>query len=167
MSQTMSEPVFKLCRPSNAPVSDEELIADLRRVAELRGSETVTAKQYQQDGEYGHITQQKRFGSWNEALRRAGLTISNRIDIPDVELFENLLSLWQYYGRQPRRSELASIPSCISQGPYNRRFGSWMNALRAFVDYANGTGAELTEAQFETVLDNSHKTGRFPSLRLR
>jgi 5-methylcytosine-specific restriction endonuclease McrA len=42
-----------------------------------------------------------------------------------------------------------------------------MNALRAFVDYANGTGAEHAEHQVVTDVDSKHTTGRDPSLRLR
>jgi 5-methylcytosine-specific restriction endonuclease McrA len=42
-----------------------------------------------------------------------------------------------------------------------------MNALRAFVDYANGTGTELAEQQVGAGVDSKHKTGRDPSLRLR
>jgi len=101
------------------------------------------------------------------ALLRVDLKISVRRDIADVDLFENIFTLWQHYGRQPRRNELASSPSSISQYPYNRRFGSWMNALKAFVDYANGTGFELAEPQVETDTDKKHKTSRNPSLRLR
>jgi hypothetical protein len=163
----MSETVFKLSRPPNAPVSDEELIADLSRVAELLGTEKVSISQYRQHGEYSKTAQQSRFGTWNEAIRRASLGITARRDIPDEGLFENILTLWQHYGRQPRLKELASNPSCISESPYIRRFGSWMNALKAFVDYANGTGAELAERQIENALDGKHTTGRKPSLRLR
>jgi hypothetical protein len=163
----MSEPVFKLSRVKGAPVSDAELIADLGRVAELLGTEKVTQGQYKSHGVYDTSTMEHRFGTWNKALLRAGLKISNRIDIPDVDLLENILTLWQHYGRQPVRSELASNPSTISQHPYNRRFASWMNALKAFVDYANGTGAELEEDHVEVAAGTHRKTGRDPSLRLR
>ncbi len=46
-------------------------------------------------------------------------------------------------------------------------FGSWMNALKAFVDYANGTGTEVPESLIESVNDSQENTGRDPSLRLR
>ena len=246
----MSEPVFKLSRVSGAPVSDEELIEDLRRVAELLGTDKVSIAQYEKHGEYAHATQERRFGSWNnalmrsglkvyisvsdeeliadlrrvaeflatqnvtmdqyrqhgrfspkpqisrfgtwnEALIRAGLTIY-RAGFSDAELFENILTLWQHYGRQPTSRELALAPSRIpSEKSYRRRFGSWMNALITFVDYANGTGAEATEStieeateclitkapeslnaetadrQLEAVIVRRHTTARDPSLRLR
>ena len=77
-----------------------------------------------------------------------------------------VLVLWQHRGRQPRRSELSSPPSAISQTPYSRRFGSWTASLEAFVSYANGAGAEPSAIQPgpETA---RHTTGRDPSLRLR
>ena len=101
----MNEPVFKLSRPSNAPISDKELTADLRRVANILGTDTVSNRQYQSLGQYAAITQSQRFGSWNDALRQAGLSITNRMSIPDEELFENILTLWHHYGRQPMRRE--------------------------------------------------------------
>lgn len=163
----MSEPVFKLSHVQGVPVTDAELVSDLRRVAQDLKTDCVTLALYKLHGRYGGKTLKLRFGSWNKALVRAGLAISNRVGIPDVEMFENILSLWQYYGRQPRLSELAVGPSSISHGPYKRRFRSWMNALKAFVDFANGTGADLTEHQIEVVVGSEHKTGRDPSLRLR
>jgi hypothetical protein len=163
----MNEPVFTLSRVPGAPVSDEELVADLRRVASALGTEAVSYRQYQSKGAYAATTQLARAGSWNEALRRAGLGLLQRRDVSDDELFENILVLWQHYGRQPRFRDLASSPSSISVGRYTTRFGSWMNALKAFVDYANGTGAELVEQRAEAGADLRHKTGRNPSLRLR
>lgn len=124
-------------------VSDEELLDDMRRVARRCGSgATVAQKVYGKEGRYAYNTVCRRFGSWNTALQKAGLEISNRVSIPDDELFENILDLWQHYGRQPRRRDLELPPSKFSQGPYNRRFRSWTKALRAFVEHANDTGHE-------------------------
>jgi hypothetical protein len=163
----MSEPVFKLSRVPGAPVSDDELVSDLRRVAALLVSGTVTGEQYESYGTYNRTTLQRRFGSWNEALQRADLKISLRQDYPTEELFENILGLWQYYGRQPRLDETYLPPSKISGTPYQRQFRSWTKALRAFVDYANDTSVELAEHSVKIGIDNKHKTGRNPSLRLR
>lgn len=162
----MTKQTFKLSRVSGAPVSDEELITDLQRVAQSLNSDTVPQKKYGALGAFDYSTVIRRFGSWNSALRLAGLSLSNEVDISDERLFENLLVLWQHLGRQPRRSELSSPPSVISQTPYNRRFGSWTAALGAFVNYANGSGAEPTTGQPDTEATR-RTTGRDPSLRLR
>jgi HNH endonuclease/Homing endonuclease associated repeat len=160
----MTEPLFKLTRVSGVAVSDAELIADLRRVAQSLHANTVQQKKYGAVGAYDYSTIIRRFGSWNEGLRLAGLALSNEIDILDERLFENLLVLWQHRGRQPRRSELSAPPSAISQTPYNRRFGSWTAALEAFVNYANGSGIEPLDVQSGA---ERRTTGRDPSLRLR
>lgn len=146
-------------------VSDEELLADLRAAAESVGKNTIGLKEYRQHGKYDDTTVSRRFGTWNEALRTAGLALSNEVSISDERLFENLLVLWQHYGRQPRRSELAQQPSEISQTPYSRRFGSWSAALEAFITYANASDSERPVIRETEVIRRT--TGREPSLRLR
>jgi len=123
-------------------------------------------KKYGVVGTFHYSTVIRRFGSWNNALHLAGLSLSNEVEISDDRLFENLLVLWQHLGRQPRRSELSSPPSTLSQTPYNRRFGSWTASLEAFVNYANDGGIESpsTQTNSETT---GRTTGRDPSLRLR
>ena len=159
---------FELSRVRGQPVSDAELLADLQRVAVSLGKNTVGEKEYRRVGKYDDSTTTRRFGSWNGALKAAGLTISNKSEIEDEELFENILTLWQHYGRQPTRRELALPPSRVSQSPYLRRFRSWIAALESFVEYANGNdvGPGATFAPQSSV-DGSRRTSRDPSLRLR
>ena len=160
----MEKATFSLSRVSGAPVTDQELLNDLGRVALILDSNTVPQKKYAVQGKFDYSTVIRRFGSWNGALKRAGLDVSNEINLSDERLFENILLLWQHLGRQPRRSELASNPSTISQGPYNRRFRSWTSALEAFVLYANQSEIEATQAILPAT---KRQTGRDPSLRLR
>jgi len=121
--------------------SSEFILADLRRVAVAVSQSTVSIEQYRQLGKHDRFTVTNRFGSWKKALTAAGLGISKNAGISDEILFENILRVWQHYGRQPRRSELTSYPSTISQGPYWRRFGSWTSALERFVEFANAAEA--------------------------
>ena len=69
---------FSLSRVSGAPVSDAELLADLRRVAEIISRSTVRQREYRQHGKFDPMTQASRFGSWNKALTEAGLGIYER-----------------------------------------------------------------------------------------
>jgi hypothetical protein len=134
-------------------------------VAELLNSSTVSRPTYPKHGRYGATTFNSRFGGWNKALTAAGLTTSHEINIPDERLFENIFILWQHYGKQPRRTQLSSPPSTISQGPYNRRFGSWTASPHAFVSYANS--ADLDSPTQQASIPSRRATGRAPSLRLR
>jgi hypothetical protein len=162
----MTEPFFRLLNPPGAPVSDADLIADLQRVAKRLGTDALTGEQYEAHGAYHRITQQRRFGSWNQAICKAGLKVTLKQNHSIEELFENMLLLWQHYGRQPHCDEKLLPPSTISFTPYKRRFGSWMKALRAFVDYSNAVGSDIAQQQLE-IAEGSHKMPRAPSLRLR
>lgn len=159
----MGEPRFRIERV-RTPVSDDDLISDIRRVAQLVGSNAVSFRLYSELGNYSPSTAASRFGTWNNALIAAGLEIGGERDIIDERLFENLMCLWEHYGRQPRLRELARPPSTISSGPYQRRFGSWMKSLEQFVEYANAGEARPPELCEPT---SRRKTSRDPSLRLR
>ena len=158
---------FEYSKPPNAPVSDEELIADLKRVAGQLGGNTVPQKTYGDIGEYDYTTVSRRFGTWNKALQVAGLSLSNENNISDERLFENILNLWQHFGRQPRRNDLTNEISNFSQSPYNRRFKTWTNALQSFVNYANGEDIEVPTSTDDLTVGGKKRIGRDPSLRLR
>jgi predicted restriction endonuclease len=159
---------LKLERTKGQPVTDEQLLNDLRAVAKQITKNTVTQKTYEKLGEYEYSTQIRRFGSWNAALKNAGLEITHEQEATEERLFENILYLWTKFGRQPVRSDLATQESSYSQSPYNRKFGSWTKALEAFVEYVNSV--DSTGIKPEVRKDESpkgRKASRDPSLRLR
>lgn len=160
----MSNKRFTLERVPGAPVTNEELLADLRRVAQKVGGEIVPERIYSEHGRHSPKTFSRRFGSWNKAIKAVGLAPGNESNYSDTILFENIMRLWEHYGRQPRRAELASPPSTISAGPYKRRFRSWISALEQFVAYANTENTLLPEGIGDSA---TRRTSRDPSLRLR
>lgn len=148
---------------SNASIGTEDLLSDLKSVDKAEGK--VSQSIYAEKGRYDCSTIIRRFGTWNKALKKAGIALANEINISDERLYENLLNLWQHFGRQPRRSDLASKYSEFSQSPYNRRFKTWSNALKSFVEYANSK-----DKQIEGSLggeNSARRRGRDPSLRMR
>lgn len=157
---------FTLSRVRGVPVTDAQLIEDLRRVAGLIGNGTVSQPQYLQHGRFDMRNLSRRLGGWASALSAAGLgPTSYQGEYSDERLFANILVLWQHFGRQPRRAELAFAPSEISQSPYQRRFRSWTGSLEAFVEWANA--AETMIALPGTLGGLKRRTARDPSLRLR
>ncbi|MCC6920370.1 MAG: hypothetical protein IT548_14320 [Alphaproteobacteria bacterium] len=113
----MNHSKFKIERVQGARVTDQEILDDLRRAAQSAGTEVLSQRLYSELGQYDPTTASRRFRSWNRAVAAAGLQVANEINISDERLFENLMLLWEYYGRQPRRAELARPPSQISQSP--------------------------------------------------
>lgn len=53
-------------------ISDDALLADIRRVAQLTNSDWLTCSTYAKHGEYSYNTIRLRFRSWNNALQLAG-----------------------------------------------------------------------------------------------
>ena len=129
--RTMGDRRFTITRVQGAPVATDELLADMRRVAESVGG-ILTQRSYTEHGRYNVSTVERRFGSWGRAVQAAGFEAGNVVNYPDAALYENIMRLWEHYGRQPRRAELAGPPSTITQSPYKRRFRSWMDALESF-----------------------------------
>jgi 5-methylcytosine-specific restriction endonuclease McrA len=162
----MNQTRFQLERVQGAHVSDQELLTDLQRAAHLAGAEILSQRLYSIYGQYDPTTASRRFGSWNKAVVAAGLQIANEINISDDRLFENIMLLWEHYGRQPRKAELSIPPSQISYGAYKRRFRSWMDALSQFVEYINSQEEQPRLPNIKEV-SNERRTGRDPSLRTK
>ena len=54
--------------PFHRDIPDEELLADLRRVAEEFGKHQVTFREYKEKGYFAPQTLAERFGSWHRAM---------------------------------------------------------------------------------------------------
>jgi 5-methylcytosine-specific restriction endonuclease McrA len=130
-SATVTERMRKGC-PDRHP--DEEIINELRGIANTLGSVTFTAKKFDELANIHSCTAVRHFGSWAAALTKAGLTPGRRSKrYTEADYFENILTVWTHYGRQPKYIEMDLPPSLISSGAYEAKFGKWTNALRAFL----------------------------------
>lgn len=143
--------------PYHRDVPDEELLADLNRVAIELDRNRVTIDEYNERGRFHSTTLTRRFRSWFAATDKAGLRRTRNLNIPNEELFANLVELWTSLGRQPRYQDLKPGTSRFSSGTYEKRFGTWREALAAFVHWAN-------EGELSSALGGSAKKagGRTP-----
>jgi hypothetical protein len=152
-------------------ISEQDLLSDLKIVAEKIGAETVTAIAYDEHGEFGKTTILRKFGTWNKALSAAGLDLNNRLNISNEELFENLANVWQILGRQPFGRDISkSEISKFSLGTYEKRFGSWNKALTSFINYIESSNNEIPSEKIisapkEKII--SRKTQRKINWRIR
>jgi hypothetical protein len=121
----------------NSKASPDEFIPDLKRVAEVLGKSSVTQTEYQEHGRFGPGVVSRHFGGWLEALRAAGLEKTREYGVSDEEYFLNLETMWVHLGRQPRYGEIRRPLSRYSAGAYERRFGSWREALESLVASVN------------------------------
>lgn len=135
---------------SSQPVSRDEVISEIRRVARLLGVEVLRADQFNSLARFNYTVAKRRFGTWHKALQAAGLKRGTRGRIySDEECFENLLKVWTHYGRAPLHREMYQPPSEVGAAAYVRRFGTWTMALQAFaerVDADTTTSGERTDS---------------------
>jgi hypothetical protein len=113
----------------------EDCINDLRLVATKLGKMTLPFSEYKPHGRYNLTLIARRCGSFQAALKSAGLAPSpmSHETLTDEQLFENLEYLWEALGRQPTKNDYFKPLSRYSYTPYIRRFGSHRKALEAFV----------------------------------
>lgn len=141
--------------------TDEQLIDELVRITSLPDVKILTETIFEK---YKKISAKKsvfelRFGSWVKALKIAGVNVaSSQSRYSDENLFENLLNVWTYYGRQPYITEMNISPSKINGSTYSNRFGNWRKALESFVKRMNRSESEDKQISKENeIVKNSIK----------
>lgn len=130
------------------------VIEELRRVAGLIDSKSVSRSQFVTHASISSAAVEQAFGSWNEAIRAAGLIplpqggtpkderwrlqrVTNPVTaglgrgrIPDEELLADLLRLARELGRRPSGNQVAARGKC-NPTVYQRRWGSIAAAYEA------------------------------------
>lgn len=175
-------------------VTDQELTDDLKRVAQILGTSPFSSGEYRRHGQWSVYTYFRRFKTWNEALKSAGLQpyaqVSGR-KIPTEKIFEEIERIWVKLGRQPTTRDILDGISIYSLNTFSRRFGSWRKALVSFVNTVNADEKSVSPDTPDTIPQNAtscekrksfavkhtvneedkstvkHKTQREPNLRLR
>lgn len=95
-----------------------------------------------------YMTYIKRFGSWNNSLKTAGLCINefHHNNLSDEELLNYLVKFKEKNGKTPINDDFGNDPEYPCQKTYTERFGSWNKALELAglsVNYQNHTEDEL------------------------
>ncbi len=130
--------------------TDEELLAELRRVADVLRKDSLSGDEFNRHSKLNRSVYKKRFGTWNKALLKAGLKIRKRLILHDEEIFREIERVWDSLGHEPSKAEFDRM-SNISSATIKTRFHGFRNALRVFADKgdralgeASGKGALKT-----------------------
>lgn len=127
-------------RQQSKALTDEEILKEMRRIAEKLGQKFVTQENVNQHSSIiSASTIVYRFGSYENGIKKAGLESSPgyRGRFSKEDYFENLLNVWTYHGRQPLLREMDESPSVIASSTYESHFKTWRKALEAFVGQMN------------------------------
>ena len=152
----------------NRNVSDKDLLDDLIRVANELERNQVANFEYKEKGKYGVTTIIRRFGSWNNAVAKAGLEPIKTAYNSEEDFFKNIEDVWIHLGRQPRWDEMKKPISKFSGVTYQKKFGGWRIALEKFIEFINGEEVETVDTiQKKSEIAPRHKTKRDINWRLR
>lgn len=171
----------------NRNVSTEELLNDIRLVAEHLGKNTISSGDYTKYGTYSRDICFRRFKTWNDVLIAANLSPFCRVSgkrLDDEVLFAEIERIWISLGRQPTATDIKNGVSKYSLNTFTRHFGGWRGALSSFVMWINSeesrdtiNNIEITTPSTPTVsniaftpnekINTVHKSSRDVNLRLR
>ena len=96
-----------------------------------------------------------RFGSWNDALEKANLSINQlkHTNFSDDELLKCLLQFNNENGLIPSSNDFKNNSKYPNYGTYMNRFGSWTNALKM-------VSLDVDSTTKLNILDNNYQKGR-------
>lgn len=135
---------------STTNIEDRELLEELDRLAE-KLNRTPRQQDMERHGKYSVTTYQNRFGSWNDALRKAGHQPAKQWRVDRDNLLAELRRLGSRLDSSPTAAEMDEEGQFSSQ-IYLSEFGSWNNALEA-AGYDPNQPDALSRTELQTELE--------------
>lgn len=154
-----------MSRPANEsstaePEPEPEILRTHLQSLAARLGKTPTVMEMHERGDYHPEEYVEAFGSWDDALRDAGLDPEDSTTkIPDHELLAELQRLYSDLGRSPTCEDMREYGE-YSDTLYKNRFESWNEALQQAMLDTN----DLSEADLLRELERvAHEIGRVPT----
>ncbi|WP_229126580.1 HNH endonuclease [Halapricum desulfuricans] len=114
--------------PLNHSYSEDELIDELQRVAEMLGH-SPSVMEIKRHGEVSPATVKRQFGSWNSGLDAAELSTTKSTKVTPQEVLTAIQALAEDLGRPPTAYEMDEQGEYVTKVA-QRCFGSWNAALQ-------------------------------------
>lgn len=113
----------------------EEILSYLRQLAASLGKETLTAREINKYGEINQATINRKFGGLSQALIEAGLKPTRIYKRDPRRMIDELASLMQSLGREPKKTEINKSLSYNSRH-YELEFGTLERAFDLAQEHA-------------------------------
>ncbi|WP_316637600.1 homing endonuclease associated repeat-containing protein [uncultured Ruminococcus sp.] len=114
-------------------VSDEELLEDVVRVANIYQKDTLTQEEYRVHGKFGLTTYYRRFGSWEKVLLLAGLVTKGHnfmYTFCDEDVISDVCRVAELLHKDTiTRDDYAKLGKYHSSTVSRKYGGSWNNVL--------------------------------------
>jgi len=110
--------------------SDEGLLEEIRRVASLQPDQRLTRDAFDARSKISSSAVERRFGSWSEATRKAGLSDALPV-YSDSDVIADIKRIAVSSQDEPFTLKFYSSRGRYSGSYIKRRFGGWRKALEA------------------------------------
>ncbi len=111
--------------------SDEELLREIQRVAAMMPNRRLDIEAFNSHSRISSSAIGRRFGSWSEAIRRAGLPDALP-EYSDAAIIDDLRRVSKSFSEEPfTNSFYLTHGGRYSKSIFQRRFGGWREALDA------------------------------------
>jgi hypothetical protein len=157
--------------------SNEEIIAEIKRVDALVGKDKLTIQDYDKFSKMSSSAVRRRFGGWKNTLTAAGIghkysgaMVSDKMRqqskyLKDEEIIDELKRIAKELGQNfVTQENVNSHSNIISASTIIYRFGSWENGTkRAGLDNSPGYKGKFSDEEyFENLLNVWTRYGRQP-----
>lgn len=152
------------------PHSEDECIQELQRVAHLLECSALTSKTFSKHAKFSASAVIRRFGSWEQALTRAGLELSKKSasakNLTQDECVAELKRVAEFLGKVYLTTEDFDQASTFSSYRVRKSRGSWHKALKeANLEVSPNYKREISIQELAKAFLNAViELGRIPSL---
>jgi len=149
--------------------SDESLLAEIRRVASEFKGRRLTLEEFDRLSRVHSTTLRNRFGSWPNALDRAGISESlaarRRPNVTRETLLEAIKDYAREFGESPKVDDIAKRLD-LHKTSIPRKFGKWPDLLREVGLLSVPLGRRYTDEEcYENLVELWTHYGRQPNFR--
>jgi hypothetical protein len=106
----------------------QAMIGEIKRLRDVLGK-TPSLHEMDQQGKFGSKTYQEKFGTWNEALKKADLDLNEQEEVTELELINELRRLRDQIGKTPTSRDMAELGE-YGTSSYLHTFDTWNNAIQ-------------------------------------
>ncbi len=146
--------------------SKDSLVQELKRIQKIVGERPITKKDIDRYGKAVWSTYFRKFGSFSNALKAAGLKSSRTTNPKTEDMVRSVIELWtktlENDGRRPLMSDLKRYGIPYSQDTYRRKFGNWRKVLIVAYNSVDKSIDNLIDNNQSNVsqIENQTKTAR-------
>jgi len=136
-----------------------ELLNELKRVSKELSKSRITRRDFIRNSKIPHWQYSLHFGSWNNAIKEAGLEINpSNLErkVPTELLFQDIDRVTKKAGKIPTVYEMI-VNGKYNLTTYRSKFGSWSETVKHYKNWLNPPTETVTKSEVEKEPEQKEK----------